>query len=201
MRTPMLVAVLSLIGLSACNLALGEKQFEGQFASRMYADWIPPHSLRLVQVVNLATREYLEKTLSLPDGPTLYQTLKAAGIPDEEIHDGSVGRGIAFCCEGEISKQTLVMFYIPEGLTVEPGNIVEIKVGEIPHEGNLGTFPNFATRVRQKVDGNGCRWEPDDPYFTLWAKVLYCQGLKEEGWVQATKKVGVEALWYRPPQP
>lgn len=199
MRISMVTAVLSLVVLSACATP-GEKQFEGQ-GSRMHADWIPPHSLRLVQLVDIGTRAFIENTIILPtENLTIYQNLKAAGISEEEIHDGSVGAGIAHCCGGQISKDTYVIFYIPEGLNVELGDIVEVNVGEPPRKDNLGTFPNFVTRVRQK-DGKhaGCGWKPDNP--DLWARVLYCQGLREEGWVQATKKVGLEGLWYRPPQP
>ena len=199
MRTPALIAVLFLLGLSACYP--GEKQFDGPTASRMHADWLPPHSLRLVQVVDLATREDIEKVIISPSaGLTIYQNLKAADIPEREIHDGSVGSGIVFCCGGDISKDTFVMFYIPEGLQVGPRDIVEVNVGDPLREDNLGSVPNVATQVRQKDGENaGCRWEPENPY--LWARVLYCQGMKEEGWVQATKKVGIEALWYRPQQP
>lgn len=201
MRTIKLVAVLSFLGLSACGGVPGEKQFEGQVASRLHADWIPPHSLRLVQLVNIGTRAQVENLIILPsENLTAYQNLKAAGIPENEIHDGSLGAGIAYCCGGTISHETLVIFYIPEGLDVNLGDIVEVKVGEPPSKGNLGTFPNFVTRVRQKADENdGCRWIPENP--DLWARVLYCQGLEKDGWIQSKSKVALEALWYRPPQP
>jgi hypothetical protein len=51
--------------------------------------------------------------------------------------------------------------------------------------GDLGRA-NVVTRVvqRRDVQDGECRWIPPDP--RLWGRVLYCDWMPQEGWVEQT---------------
>jgi hypothetical protein len=168
------------------------KAYEGDVYSRLHADFVLVNSLRLVQVKELGTREEMQ-IVPDQDNTSLYQSLIALGIPDEDLRDGSAGVGEVMCCGGPPSEQTYIVFYVPPNIDVGVGDIVEIRAGELP--GKSDAYPNVVTRLRQKRGtAVGCRWLPENP--GLWLRVLYCNGIEDEGWIQ---QGGFIKIWYRPP--
>ena len=130
----------------------------------------------------------------------LYNAIISTGIRDSEIVDGSVAVARVYCCGGltkdfSSEKVDARMLYIPRGLDVAPGDIVEVKVGNPPEKGGPGSL-NIVTRVVQKYgsDDANCWWDPKDD--SLWLRVLYCSWMPSEGWV---RQGGVSPAWFKPP--
>lgn len=179
-----------LLAIVACA-PLPPKQFQGPIYSRLHADWLPPHSRRLAFVIDLATRPQIEKLRIAGDGETAYSALRMAGIPDGQIVDGSLAAAATVCCGGRISKESVVLFYVPEPGSVALKDIVEIEVGEP----KTRAFPNTFRNTRQKDGAAGtCDWHPRNP--NLWMRVLYCEGLEKEGW---RRQSGEPSFWFKPP--
>jgi hypothetical protein len=157
--------------------------------SKLTPAHVPPGSLRVAQVMYLASRA------EIISSGTHYQILLASGIDDAEIQDGSAALARVYCCWEPNEKANAIAFHVPAGLGVELGDIVEVKAGQPPARGSPGTA-NIAVRVRQKyADTYGpCRWVPEDP--RLWTRILYCDWMPEEGWVE---QKAFWKTWLKPP--
>ena len=147
--------------------------------SRFHAFHVPDNSLRVAQVVALASREDILAT------PIALESIMATGVSEAEIQDRMVGAGRVFCCGSPHDEDWLLWIFIPPHLLVEEGDMVEIRSGVkvIRGESEVGP-PNIATRVIQRItdDKKQCRWLPDND--RLWRRVLYCDWMKQEGWLQ-----------------
>ena len=159
--------------------------------SRLHGAHVPEGSLRLGEVMQIAPREAILRN------DLMYETLVTSGISESEIRDGSVVVARVFCCGGPNEKGTAIWFYVPSSINIEVGDIAEIWSGKEVKEGEslAGATPNTATRVREKRSSpdKKCRWVPEREY--LWARVLYCDGIEEEGWVQ---QGGLYPVWIKP---
>ena len=178
-----------LIGtLAACAGSPNTSLFTNN--SRLHANRVPDGSLRLGQVVQIATREHVTQDEFLSNA------LKVAGISGEQIRDGSVIAVRVFCCGGPNEEVTAQMVYVPQKYQVAISDIVEFWSDHIVSEGEIGeTLPNTVTRVRQTANASHkvCRWEPDAP--GKWVRVLYCDGMQSEGWIQQD---GLHPVWVNP---
>jgi len=159
--------------------------------SRLYPYHVPADSLRLAEVMAVATRDQIAGMGSN------YDLLLASGIKPSELTDGSVAVARTYCCGGPSwagEQGQAMLFYVPSGMKVDVGDIVEIRMGRLPN-GDRGRV-NTLTRIRQKPgDGDqSCRWDPPNP--ALWERILYCDWMQQEGWV---KQTGVFSTWYKPP--
>ena len=160
------------------------------------SDFVRASSLRLAQVTALDKRD--EIIQSKP----LYDAIIASGIADTEIVDGSVVVARIYCCGGltkNLSPEKMYarLLYVPKGLSVAPGDIVEFRAGRFPERGDGGLL-NRVTRVVQRngPDNAACWWEPKDDRLRL--RVLYCSWMLGEGWV---KQEGDYPGWFKPPTP
>ncbi len=145
-------------------------------------------ALRLVQVMNVGTRaEILDLGVNL-------QNLLASGLKDSDLKDGSVANGRINCCHRSTDIGTAMMFYVPPDISVEVGDIVEVRMGREATKKDPGVV-NTAVRVREKNDApdSQCSWDP--PNATMWARVLYCKWMPTEGW---TLKKGLYKTWLKP---
>ena len=145
--------------------------------SRLYPEGAPAGSLTVAQVTIRYTRDLI---LSFPQTS---RVLLTSGIDESEIRDGSVALGRVNCCGGPTEEGTAIAFYIPETVGTEVGDIVEVKLGRAPEkEGERGEV-NRVTRVVQKGSEQvgPCWWDPPKPY--LWGRVLYCDWMRDQGWV------------------
>ena len=115
--------------------------------SRIHALFVPSGSNRLAQVVNFATREEI---LSVE---FIVLSLEASGITKADIQDKSLATGRVNCCRNSAEDNTAIVFYVPKGLTVELGDIVEIRSGGDFHHGEVGApdLPPFATPGPSKL--------------------------------------------------
>jgi hypothetical protein len=146
-------------------------------------------ALELAQVVVVATRADILKA------DVHYQFMLSTGIPDSELGDGRMVIVRLYCCGGSIEEETSLWVFVPPDISVERGDIVELRVGRVPGEGDAGVV-NTVTAVRQKnadAVGGACRWEPDNP--NLWMRVVYCEGMDRHGWLQ---RGFMRKLWYKP---
>ena len=143
--------------------------------------------LRLAEVMSIATRQ------DIIQSGVHYQHLLASGIPDAALVDGSLGDGKIYCCGGPNETGYSVWFYVPSDLKIEVGDIVEIRMGRQARGSDKGTV-NVATRVREKhaAPNPSCRWDP--PNDKLWARILYCDWMEEEGW---TLTKGLNKTWLK----
>jgi hypothetical protein len=163
--------------------------------SRLYqngAFGAPEGSLRLAEVVELAPKSFVQTD------PGLTEPLAAAGIRDAGTRDGSIGAGRVYCCGGMTDKTDLLMFYIPAGLAVAPGDIVEMRCGREPRAGATGSV-NTVTRVVQTRDdpAGACRWVPPDRQLL---RILYCDWMPKAGWVNYTGAI-LREMWIKPSVP
>jgi hypothetical protein len=115
--------------------------------------------VRVAQVTALATRQYI---LEFREN---YDHLIASGINDADLRDGSVARGRVYCCGGPNMD---IWFYIPRGLNIETGDIVEVKMGRQPEDQDRGAV-NIVTQVRHKREDadKHCRWDPPNDHACL----------------------------------
>jgi len=158
--------------------------------SRLHRQHVPEGSLRLAEVVALATRNEIE------ENEYIYQALRNADIPDSEIIDKSIGMGRVFCCGGRNEYETAIWFYIPKSIDAEIDDIVEVWSGREAKQGDSDPgYSNTVLRIVEKPSYGKrmCRWLPDD--HSLLARVLYCDGLEEEGWTQQSAPFPV---WVKP---
>jgi len=166
--------------------------------SRLNATDVPSGSLRLAQVMGIFPRSQI-----LPPSD-IYETLLASGLKDPELRDGSIAIGRVICCGGpeQLQRQESILFYVPSDVgELELNDLVEIRSGaEQPGKATKTGAINTVTRIRQKhsdafnrllVDGP-CRWDPPKPNLDLWTRVLYCDWMKEEGWVKQND------YWFKP---
>jgi hypothetical protein len=149
----------------------------------------PPGALRVASVANIATR------LELVQNQDFYKILLAAGIEDKDIVDGSVIRTQVHCCDGP-DVTTYGMAWVPAGLELQRGDIVEIRVALDPEEVGLKRF-NVVTQVRQPRDAkpSRCDWIPPQP--GLWRRTIFCDWMPSEGWVEV-RSWGLPYLWMKP---
>jgi len=180
-RARVLLAAACLLPLTGCAGAGGQ---------RLYATLVPPGSIQMVQVTHVADRA------EIVDSP-VYSELIAAGIRDAEIRDGSAAIGRVYCCggpSGGLERESLVFFYVPKNLKVGLLDFVDVRSEPQPSAEAPHPLPNTAVQVREKGGDQRklCRWLPDNP--DLWKRVIYCAGMKEEGWVQQS---GMVDLWIK----
>ena len=158
---------------------------------RVYPDDVPAGSLRLVQAMQVGTRQ-----ATVSGAKEWYEAMLASGIVESEIVDGSVVVGRVWCCGGVAEYPERQAFYVPKGLSVKPFDIVEIRAGQEPTR-KLPARVNIATRVVQTAESKDttCRWVPPDS--RLWMRVLYCDWMEKEGWIEL--KETLKHTWYKPP--
>ena len=99
-----------------------------------------------------------------------------------------------YCCGGPNEKDSAIMVYAPPTFSVELGDMIELKVGHTPKDGDSGSI-HTVTRIVQKYSDSTkiCRWDPPDE--RLWQRVLYCDWMEGNGWV---KQGGISPAWYKP---
>jgi hypothetical protein len=157
--------------------------------SRLHANGVPPGSLRLAQVAYIAPRaEILANKFAV-------QTLIDSGISEATIQDGSLVVGRVECCGGPNEKGTAPIFYVPKDITLEIGDIVEVRSGAAGESENPGGPVNMLTRIREKQGDHDrqCRWDPPKTY--LWMRILYCDWMQAEGWT--LEKDGLSKYWIK----
>ena len=144
-------------------------------------------ALRMTEIMALATRGEIQ-SLGIH-----YDHIIASGIRDSDLRDGSLAVGRVYCC-GPTDKGLAMWLHIPQGIEVEVGDIVEVRMGSKPRGGDTGRV-NTATRVRVKKEAadKSCRWVPPDE--NLWRRTLYCDCMEAEGWIF---RGGMYKTWMKP---
>lgn len=160
------------------------------------ADPHPRGTRVAAMVVQVAS---LEEIMSSGDKGILGR-LRSQGIPDDQLSDGSIAAGIVYCCGGKISKETMLVFYVPPNFRAAVGDVAEIALGHTPTKkqsknGDKGSI-NQALQVRESLnDESGqCRWDPENE--TLWMRVLFCEWMPSDGWVY---RDGLNKGWFKLP--
>lgn len=144
--------------------------------SKFHAQPVPPGSLRLAQITHFVPRA------TVLSAEFVVRSLQASGIGEADIDDGSIAGGRVECCGGPNEQETAPMFYVPKGINVQVGDVVEIHAGS-PGDLKKPSGPvNMLTRIREKRNdyGRGCRWDPPNP--ELRGRILYCDWMQAEGW-------------------
>jgi len=146
-------------------------------------------ALRLAQIMQTATRE---ESLKLT---TQREHLLASGLQDSDFKDGSLAMGRVYCCHPSTDEGTAMWFYVPPDKPVNPGDIVEIRMGRASTKKDPGKV-NVLVEIRQKKDApeSHCSWDPPKEF--LWRRVLYCDWMPTEGW---TLKKGAYNTWLKRP--
>jgi hypothetical protein len=144
-------------------------------------------TLRVAQIVNLATREEILKL-----GAQL-KNLLASGLKDSDFKDGSLASGRIYCCHPKTEEGTAVWFYVPPDVPVQLGDIAVVRMGHESTKTDPGAV-NMLVEVREKKDApdSQCSWDPPDN--TKWTRVLYCKWMPAEGW---TLKKGLYKTWLK----
>lgn len=164
--------------------------------SRLHSDSIPPGSLRLAQVMEIA------KGADIMGDQELRKAVVAAGIGEDKIVDGSIVAARIYCCGGMSAKSSPEVvnsriLYVPKGIPLAVGDLVEVKVGREAANGDGGEL----NTVQRLVEPYGapdphCWWDPRDD--RLWMRVLRCDWMEKDGWI---KQGGINPTWYKPASP
>ena len=146
-------------------------------------------------VADVATR------LELVQIQDFYQLALSAGIQDKDIVDGSAIKIQVHCCDGP-DVITYGFAWVPAGIQVQRGDIVEVRVALDPDAPGLDRL-NVVTQIRQGHDAkpSRCDWIPPQP--GLWRRTIFCDWMRSEGWVEV-RSWGKPILWMKPagsPQP
>lgn len=143
---------------------------------------------RLAQVAEVATRHDIVTMGSN------YEVLRAAGIPDDKLSDGSVVSARVYCCGGPNEKGEAIWAYVPAGITPAVGDVIDVRMGDSKAAGStLAVNTVWGIRAtRDQVPGR-CHWDPPDEY--KWVRILYCDGIEQEGW---RHEGGLYVKWMKP---
>ena len=154
---------------------------------------LPTGTLVLGEVMRVLTRQMVDANELAPhdEYPELARRLHDWGYTDAQIDAGRiiVERGLIYWnnTASGIKHSALLPALVPEGLSVEPGNVVEIEEGGRP----VQTVRKV--RARSLADG-GCYYgdvpsgvanEVLGAIFLLGPRgsaSLYCKGIEDEGW-------------------
>lgn len=183
------VSLCLLLLLSACGTTpKGNTQ-------AIHSDFVPAGSLRVAQVFYVATRA---EFVSGGD-PTAYNAVRASGIADEDLVDGTIVAARIYCCGGPTRESSSEyanrrVLYVPKHLKLQSGDFVEFKVGR-PSVNDDGGRPNTVIRVvaKQGDQPERCWWDPRND--RLWGRVVYCDWMSAAGWV---KQGGISPAWHKP---
>src|SRR5262249_61205544 len=116
--------------------------------SRFYPYHVPADSLRMAEVMGVATRDQITGMGSN------YELLLASGIEPSELTDGSVAVARTYCCGGPSwagGQGQAMLFFVPSGMKIDVGDIVEMRMGRLAN-GERGRVDDF-TKIRQKPAG------------------------------------------------
>ena len=176
-----------------CGCSLVFLLFSCSSTMRIQTDFVPPGSHRLAQVMRIASRE------EIVQAKEIYDVIRASGIDDQDIVDGSVVLARIYCCGGmtentSSEKVNALMLYVPKELKVALGDIVEVRSGRPPEKGDAGLL-NVVIQIVQKAEASdgSCWWDPKND--RLWLRILYCDWMPTEGWI---KQGGLNPAWYLP---
>lgn len=152
---------------------------------------VPPGSLRLGQVVLLATRQEILTLQELQDSR---RELLASGIEDADLRDGSLALARVYCCGGYSEAGDAIRLYVPRGLDVQVGDVVEVRSGRAPSQGNPGAV-NVAFQTA--TEGHHRPLSMGTPRSSPSAEFLYCDWMPGEGWIEHKEAFG--KTWMKPP--
>src|SRR5262249_24521866 len=112
-------------------------------------------ALRLAQVMLTATRG---ESLQLN---TPREHLLASGPQNSDFKDVSLAMGRVYCCYPSTDEGTAIWFYVPPDKPVNPGDIVEVRMGREASKKDPGKV-NALVEIRQKKDAaeSHCSWDP-----------------------------------------
>jgi hypothetical protein len=150
---------------------------------------VPENTLRLAEVQSLATRD------EILDMPIVLKSLATIGVQGDKISDYMIVAGRVFCCDGPNEGEQLIWFYVPSGISVTIGDIVELRSGpELRQSDPSAAPPNTVTRIVQRPYDKEkyCRWVPENE--KLWTRVLYCDWMEADGWRQQS---GLFNVWIK----
>lgn len=161
----------------------------GCAATNLYSNDVPPGSLRLIQVMAVDSR------MEMARDEDFRRQFARTGLPVAQLQDGEAVVGRIYCCGGTAEYPDRQFAFVPPSLEIEPLDIVELRVGT-PPQGDSVAKVNWVTRIVQKHDAaqRQCRWVPSDP--GLWMRVLYCDWMRREGWIEQTSP---HHTWLKPP--
>lgn len=156
---------------------------------RIVSDHVPAGSLRLTQVVYLATRQ------DIGQDPVFIRTINECGLRESDIDDGSFGFGEVFCCNGPNAETSATAFYVPRGMVVKLNDYAVVQIGYPAKNGQAGQV-NKVVQVRGNAADPNCavHWIP--PQENLWRRILYADWMPAEGWIY---QGGLWKTWYKPP--
>ena len=125
---------------------------------------------------------------------TQREHLLASGLQDSDFKDRSLAMGRAYCCHPSTDEGTAIWFYVSPDNPVNPGDIVEIRMGHEPTKKDERGKVNVLVGIREKKDAadSHCFWDP--PKELLWRKVLYCDWMPAAGW---TLTKGAHNTWLK----
>lgn len=166
---------------------------------------IPPGTLMIGEVMKVLTSEIVAAGTIEPGAPQaqLRRQLEARGLTDDDVRRGRVfvvrtliywNNTISGITRDELSPEAAA-----EGLDVQPGNVVEMRLG--PHGAMITGVraPDLAAGGCFYADvGVGMAVETLGALSMVGPRgsaSLYCPGLEHEGWVRP------RTYWHKPPGP
>jgi len=156
-------------------------------------------AIRVAEVMDVSPGHDLPE----PRSRVLYQS----GISQDALHAGSVAIGRVYCCGGPNETRNVLAIFVPAELSVKPGDVLEVRMGREP-TADVTARVNTATRIREEYppestprwgseernwNGVSCKWIPENP--SHWGRVLYCDWMLAEGWIEHT---GFWSTWLKP---
>ena len=149
----------------------------------------PPGSLRLGVVSWVAPRS------AVLERRDLMEPLGSAGIPEQDIQDGSVIQMMIHCCDGPTTGSYSFAF-APPGVRPQVGDIVEVRMVH-DREADGPARLNVVTRIREPYDTHPshCAWMPDEK--GLWLRAVYCDWMPAEGWTGIRNMYGQTIAWVK----
>ena len=132
--------------------------------SRLHSAGVPAGSLRLGQVVLLATRQEILTLQELQDSR---RDLLASGIQDADLRDWSLALARVYCCGGHSEAGDAIKLYVPRGLDVQLGDVVEVRSGRAPSQGDPGAASRFVLTLCNRTD------EPVSPPSIAFSYIVF----------------------------
>jgi hypothetical protein len=158
----------------------------------------------VLRVVELMVTESCEDA---SESHPISQACMESGITLAEFRAGSFARGRIYCCGGSTEVRNTLLVFVPATVDARVGDVIEVRMGRAPSKDGAPGIVNTASRVRDPADdgripqwgvdgdwtGRSCRWVPEND--SLWGRLLYCDWMPEEGWIEYD---GFWGAWIKP---